>query len=113
VKKYPLKRRDLIRLLEANGFRRERQHGDHWRYEGVLDGRTRKVDVDYGISDFFPDTHRPLGGILSQLGFLDDDRPIPHKIAWERLYAGSRETAKSAQVAFRPWNDGCWVEWWG
>lgn len=111
MKKYPLKRRDLIRLLEGNGFSFLRQHGDHWRYQGQIDGKNRKVDIDYGIDDFFPDVHRPLGGVLSQLGFLDDDRPMPHTIAWERLYADSRETARSAQITHRTWNDPYWRQW--
>lgn len=109
--KFPLRRREIIALLEANGFQEDRRHGSHIRFRGVLGGRTRYPEVDQGIDEYPAERHRVLGHILAQLGFLDDD--IPPNIGWERFYAGERRIAQRAQVQFRPWNDSYWAQWYG
>ncbi|MCY3622146.1 MAG: type II toxin-antitoxin system HicA family toxin [Gammaproteobacteria bacterium] len=40
-----MKVREVIRILEVNGFRQVRQTGSHRRFEGVVGGRTRLVTV--------------------------------------------------------------------
>ena len=40
-----MKVREVIRILEDNGFRLVRQTGSHRRFEGIVGGRTRRVTV--------------------------------------------------------------------
>ena len=111
--KFPLRRREVIRLLETNGFLHRRTRGSHLHYEGAVDGRARYVDVDQGIDEYPAERHRVLGHVLSQLGFFDDDKAIPPNIGWERFYAGERDIARRAGVTFRRWDDPHWKQWYG
>lgn len=110
MRKLVLHRREVTTLLTENGFKLARVHGSHFRYEGVVDGELRFPEVDQGLDDYAPERHRPLGNILAQLGFFDDDRPVNHATAWQRFYAGNRRIAKKAQVTHRPWNDPHWAQ---
>lgn len=40
-----MKVREVVRVLEANGFHFVRQRGSHRRFEGTVDGRVQHVTV--------------------------------------------------------------------
>lgn len=40
-----MKVREVVRVLEANGFRFVRQRGSHRRFEGAVEGRVQRVTV--------------------------------------------------------------------
>lgn len=46
-----MKVRELIAILEANGFTLDRQRGDHRQYEAVIDGRRRLATVSGRLGD--------------------------------------------------------------
>ena len=46
-----MKVREVIRILENNGFRLDRQKGSHRRFEGVVEGQIRGVTVAGKESD--------------------------------------------------------------
>lgn len=102
MRKVTLSRRELIALLEHNGFvARGRRSTSHVRYEGVVDGRTRFVDVDETIDEFAPKSHAVLYYIVnSQLGFSQHGM----KAGWERFYAGEPRLARRAQLPYRNWS---------
>ena len=97
-RKHPIKQRVLIALLERNGFQFKRQSGtSHRRYEGVVDGKTRRVDVDMAHDEFSP-KHDPLPLIVaSQLGLGTGTD------AWKRFYAGHPDTARQHGLPYKPW----------
>lgn len=109
--RFPLKRREVEALFLANGFVFVRQHGSHRRYQGVIDGVTRYVEIDQGIGEFPSQRHRVLGHILAQLGFFDDDRAVPPNVGWDRFYSGERDIARRSQLPYRAWADPRWREW--
>ena len=111
MRKFPLKRREVTRLLEANGFVVHRRHGSHVRYHGFIDGITRHPEIDQAVDEFPADTHRVLGNILSQLGFFDDELGISHDVAWQRFYGDERDIARRAQIPYRAWSDLYWEQW--
>ena len=61
-----VKVREVIRILEGNGFRQVRQSGSHRRFEGIVGGRTRRVTVAGHSSDDF--SMRTLASIRRQSG---------------------------------------------
>lgn len=61
-----MKVRELIAILEANGFALDRQRGDHRQYEAVIDGKRRVVTVSGKLGD---DVQRNnLGSVRRQSG---------------------------------------------
>ena len=40
-----MKVKEVIRILEANGFRLDRMRGSHRQFEGMIDGKRRLVTV--------------------------------------------------------------------
>ncbi len=58
--------RDVVRVLEKNGFRFVRQSGSHRRYEGMVDGRVQRVTVAGKDGDEL--THGTLAAIRRQSG---------------------------------------------
>lgn len=104
MRKLTLKRRELIALLEHNGFTVS-AHGptSHIRYTGVIDGKTRFVTVDESIDEFVPDSHTVLFYIVStQLGFFGSGGGAA-KVGWTRFYAGEPGIARKAQVPYHKW----------
>ena len=66
MKKPPLTRRDLIAVLEHNGFQAEGcTSTSHIKYRGVVDGVTRHVTVDESIDEFQAKSHSVLYYIVS------------------------------------------------
>ncbi len=107
LRKLVLKRRELIALLEHNGFVVDKRVGSsHIRYRGNVDGQEKCVDVDESIDDFAPRSFQPLYYIVSsQLGFFGEVNNLPAKVGWERFYAGHPDTARKANVPYKAWND--------
>ena len=59
--------RDVVRILEDNGFVLDRQKGtSHRQYEGFIGGRRRLVTVVGGRNEDIPDG--TLGSIVRQSG---------------------------------------------
>ena len=86
MRKVTLKRRELIELLEHNGFvALGRGPSSHVRYKGVIDGKARLVTVDESIDEFAPDSHTVLYYIVSaQLGFFGSSGGAA-KAGWTRF----------------------------
>ena len=61
-----MKVREVVRVLEKNGFRFVRQRGSHRRYEGTVDGRAQLVTVAGKNSDEL--TQETLASIRRQSG---------------------------------------------
>lgn len=62
-----MKFRDVIDILEANGFVLIRQNGSHRRYRGIVGGEVRFVDVaPHSLSDDV--AKGTLGSIIRQSG---------------------------------------------
>ena len=51
----PLTPKEVVDILKARGFSLKAQEGSHAQYEGLIDGRTRKVTVDMAEKDFGKD----------------------------------------------------------
>lgn len=49
-----MKVRDVIAVLEKHGFELARHRGDHRRFVGVVDGRTRMVTVPGALGADIP-----------------------------------------------------------
>ncbi|MDE0280345.1 MAG: type II toxin-antitoxin system HicA family toxin [Gammaproteobacteria bacterium] len=61
-----MKVRDVIRILESNGFELDRTRGSHRQFEGIIGGRRRLVTVsDKDNQDVKPGT---LNSIRRQSG---------------------------------------------
>ena len=104
MRKLALKRRELIALLEHNGFTAlGRRSTSHARYKGLVGGRVCFVDVDESIDEFSPGSGQVLHNIVSgQLRFFGhDDTPI--KEGWRRFYGGHPDIARRAGVSYRRW----------
>ena len=101
-----LSRRELVALSEHNGFTPggRRSGTSHVRYQGVVDGRRRFVDVDQTIDEYHPRSHGVLYYIVSsQLRFFGEDIG-PAEAGWRRFYGGEPGQARRAQVPYRKWN---------
>ena len=61
-----MKVREVIRILERNGFEVARQSGSHRRFKGSVNGRTRMVTVPGTDGDDIP--KGTLGSIRRQSG---------------------------------------------
>lgn len=61
-----MKVREVIRLLERNGFQFARQRGSHRHFNGVVNGRARMVTVPGADGDDVP--KGTLGSIRRQSG---------------------------------------------
>lgn len=61
-----MKVRDVIRILERNGFQFVRQNGSHRHFRGVVGGRTRTVTVSGADGRDVP--KGTLGAIKRQSG---------------------------------------------
>lgn len=92
MRKPPLTRRELIAVLEHNGFVATGRTGtSHVKYEGVVDGVRRTVTVDESVDVYTSDSHSILYYIVStQLGFY---RSGSAKGAWRRFYGGEPRLA--------------------
>lgn len=102
MRKPPLTRRELIAVLEQNGFVATGRTGtSHVKYEGVVDGTRRTVTVDQSIDEFRAASHSVLYYIVStQLGFFGSGSATD---AWRRFYGGEPRLARRAQVPYRKW----------
>ena len=62
-----MKYRDFVPILAAHGFAVVRERGSHKQYQGVVDGRTMLVTVDYSQpgEDIQP---RNLASMIRQSG---------------------------------------------
>lgn len=65
-----MKVRDVIRVLERNGFRFIRQNGSHRRFMGMVDERIEWVTVSGADGDDVP--KGTLGSIKRQSGLPHD-----------------------------------------
>ncbi len=103
MRKPVLTRRELVSLLEHNGFEmRGRTGSSHTRYVGVVDGRTCNVTVDDAVAGYTPASHSILYYIVStQLGFYRGGSSAND--AWKRFYAGEPSIARRAQVPYERW----------
>lgn len=61
-----MKVREVVRVLEKNGFRFARQRGSHRRYKGTVDGKVQLVTVAGKDSDEL--TRATLASIRRQSG---------------------------------------------
>ena len=61
-----MKVREVVRILERNGFEIARQNGSHRRFKGIVNGRTRMVTVPGADGDDVP--KGTLGSIRRQSG---------------------------------------------
>ena len=104
MRKVTLKRRELIALLEHNGFiSLGRGPTSHVRYRGVIDGKTRLVSIDEAINDNGPGSHTVLYYIVStQHQFFGPDSGAA-KAGWTRFFGGEPGVALRAQVPYRKW----------
>jgi hypothetical protein len=105
MRKVALSRRELIALLEHNGFVRlpERSGTSHKRYRGEVGGTVRFVDVDDSIDTFNADSHGvPYYIVTSQLRFTEGVRTANE--GWARFYGGDPTTARKSGVPYEKWD---------
>ena len=61
-----MKVREVVRILERNGFEITRQNGSHRRFKGIVNRRTRMVTVPGADGDDVP--KGTLGSLRRQSG---------------------------------------------
>ena len=99
-----MKVREVIRILEDNGFRFVRQTGSHRRYEGVVNGRTYRVTVAGNQGDDI--SKRTLASIRRPVGCP------PETVSFGLARSGNRrmrlqdETERCRVVTLWPLEEG-------
>ncbi len=93
MQKVSLKRREVVAILEANGFVSLGipGGGSHERFKGFVKGKTRFADVSVSIEDFNPHKYETLWWLRLQSG-----------LEWEEFYGSDPGVARRAQVPYCP-----------
>ena len=105
MRKLVLPRRELVAMLEHNGFVALGRRGtSHLQFRGTIEEQTRIVTIDEGIDEYQPRSHTALYYIVSaQLGFFGEGQGSANE-GWERFYAGHPDIARRAGVTYRKWD---------
>jgi hypothetical protein len=93
LRKVVLTRREVLDCRKAFGaVERPRGSTSHRRFECLIHGQKRLVDIDESIDEFGPDSYSALWFIvLKQL-----------QVTWEAFYAADRGVARRAGIPHRP-----------